>query len=584
MVRKRKVPSAIDKRLKALDKLLKADRPKGQLETNQIHRCMDDLKNCKNKGFAWDEDQVERTLHLFTLMKHWKGKFANQKLTLADWQEHCIIAPLFGWYLEKTRSKGGYRRFRTAGIEMPRKNGKTTLAAGIGLQGLTADGEHGAEVYSAATKKDQANIAFKDAKGLLGPELKQLCKVHRHAISFLPLAGTFQSLSSDSNSLDGLNIHRCIVDELHAHKTRDLWDVLLTATGARDHPLILWISTAGYNRQSIWYEQREYCCRILDPNDTLTNESYFVYMTGIDDGDDWLDPKIWWKANPNMNISLNEDYLVNEFTKAEDSPQYENKVRRLHLNQVTEQAVRAIVMRNWDRCNEAAPDTISDTETLRLFEERLKGQPCWGAIDLASTRDLCAWARVWRLDGKFYTRVRYYAPEEASNVRQAYDLQSYNTWAQKGLITLTPGSATDYDRILRDIENDHQFSPVLTIALDPHNSSQFAQSLLKLGWMEDDVVNFPQWARYYHEPWTRLVELVNSQHLQHGGDEVLRWMAANTVAKEDSNGYVKPDKQAGQDKIDGIVALTMALAMSLNQDDVFVPLGRFYEENDIEVF
>ncbi|HUY89271.1 MAG TPA: terminase large subunit [Pirellulales bacterium] len=284
--------AAIDKRLAALDGLLNEPRPRSTIERLAIERQINDLRHGHERGLVWDEGEVQRVLDFFSKLVHWKGEWAGRPLTPAPWQEHCILAPLFGWFRESKRSKGGLRRFRTAYVEVPRKNGKTTLASGIANQGLIADLEQGAEVYAAAVKRDQANILFKDAQQTLGPSLKGLVERYTGSITCPRLNSSFKPLSSDYSSTDGLNIHRVVVDELHAHKTRDLFDVLLTSMGARRQPLLCSISTSGFNRSSICWEQREEARNILEGH--KENDAFFGFVATIDPGDDWTDPATWW--------------------------------------------------------------------------------------------------------------------------------------------------------------------------------------------------------------------------------------------------------------------------------------------------
>lgn len=574
---RKKTPSekaSVDKRLLALDDLMGDGRLKSKCEQLSIQRQIDDLKNGHKRGLVWDEDEAHKAVGLFGFMQHWKTtKWSGRPLTLEPWQEHCIVAPLFGWYNEATRSEGGVRRFKKAGVELARKNGKSTMAGGIAIQGLVGDAEPGAEVYAAATKHDQAAIVFKDAKNIIGSDLKKLVTIFKGSIVCDMVNGSFKPLSADYNSLDGLNSSRIIIDELHAHRNRELYDVLVTSMGSRSQPMLIWISTAGYDRQSIWWEEHTYCEHVLEQSSrgNHVDDAYLSYMPGIDEKDDWLDPKIWQKANPNYGISVSPGFLKDESKKAEFSPSYENTFRRLHLNQVTEQSVRWLPMHLWDQSR--AKDSMGNPLSKMDFEQSLIARPCYGGLDLASTRDLCAWGQVFPMDnGKYRIQSKCYAPSEVSSERQKYDLQSYQTFADQGLIELTHGNSTDYSKIRHDMGVDAKKYVIRQIALDPYNMENFYQNLLLEGWSEEKLVYFKQSYDNYNEAMATFLELLIAGRIEHNGDEALRWMAGNLCTKTNYNEYLMPDKKNSQDKIDGMVSILMAFALAIKDLDDHVSI------------
>lgn len=531
-----------DQRLLALDRLLKSDRPKSAIETAAIQRQVNDLRTGHERGLVWREDEAVRAVKFCGLLKHWKDPFAGKPFVPEPWQEECLLAPLFGWYRED-----GLRRFNLGYVEIPRKNGKTSLAACVGLQGLLADQEQGAEVYAAATKRDQARILFSDAKQFLRRStLFNRVKVFQHSISFPPLNGSFQALSSDTNSLHGLNISRAIVDEIHSHKTRDLWDVLLTSTGSRVNPLILGITTAGHNRSSICWELHEYTRSILEGH--VADESFFGFVSCAEPDDDIADPATWWKANPNLGVSVRHKKLQDESARAAELPSYENTFRRLHLNQWTEQAKRWIQMTAWDNCRRDFD--LSD----------LVGRECWAALDLASTRDVNALVLLFPEGDGFIVLAWFWIPEDHRTERDGQDRRQVMNWASQGLVKKTPGNTTDYREIERDIQAIAKQFRILGLAYDPWNANHIALNLQDEGL---PMVEFRQTLGNFAAPTKELEKLVVSGNLQHDGNPVLRWMASNVCVKSDSSGNIRPDKANSADKIDGIVALIMALALSM---------------------
>ena len=344
--------------------------PANRLVRLACQRHLDDLASGGGRGLRFELAAARHAIEFFGFLRHSKGEWAGETFTLAPWQAF-IVGALFGW-----KRDDGLRRFRTAYCAVPRKNGKSSTSAGIGLYLLVADGEQGAEVYSAATTRDQARIVFDEARRMVAtsPALRRRVELLINNLHVAASASRFMPLSSDSSTMDGLNVHGAIIDELHAHKTRGVVDVLDTATGARRQPLLFEITTAGYDRHSICFEHHDYSIKVLDG--VLQDDSWFAYIAAADEGDDWTDPKVWRKANPNFGISVKEDDLARKAEKAVALPGAQNAFRRLHLNQWTEQAERWIDMAAWDACD--AP----------VDPERLRGRACFGGLDLSTTTDL----------------------------------------------------------------------------------------------------------------------------------------------------------------------------------------------------
>lgn len=530
---------------------LRTARPMGQLETLCIERQLNDLANGHKRGLVWDEEEAARTVAFFGMLTHWKGKFAGKPVTLEPWQEHCQIAPLFGWKLED-----GSRRFREGYDEEPRKNGKTTKSAGIALKGLIADGEEGAEVYSAATKKDQARILFRDSGKLLRHSrvLRDQVEIYKNSITCPRLSAMFMPLSSDENSLDGLNLHLAIIDELHRHRRRDVYDVLSTATPSRTQPLLYCITTAGYDRSTVCWERHDYSVKILKGE--LTDDSFFAFIACADDGDDFRDPNVWRKANPNFGISFPEDYLARQCLKAVHSPSFENTFRRLHLNQWTEQQDRWLQMHVWDKCYEKY--TALD----------LQGETCWAGLDLSKTSDTTALVLVFRIEGEFYLLPFFWMPEQNARKREDEDQVPYSSWAKNAHIALTPGNVVDYREIMEVLRWAKQRFNLRSVAYDPWNGTHFALQCQDEGFT---MLEFAQSWRNLADPTSEFEKLINSTKLHHNRHPVLDWQAGNVAIKRNLDGLIRPFKPASDDakKIDGIAASIMGLAQALRPDDTY---------------
>lgn len=540
-------------RIKAL-KTLKTGRPMGELETLCIERQLRDLSNAQKRGLIWDEAEAQRAVKFFSLLSHWKGPWAGKPVTLEPWQEHCQIAPLFGW-----RKKDGTRRYREGYDEEPRKNGKTTKAAGIALFGLVADREEGAEIFAAATKRDQARILFRDATKLLrrSRALRGQVELFKHSVTCPRLSSSFVPLSSEGNSLDGLNPHMCLIDELHAHRTREVYDVLATAMGARSQPLLYSITTAGYDRQTVCWERHEYAVKLLKQE--LEDDSFFAFICGADDGDDFNDPNVWAKANPNLGISLKAEFLRSQALKAKHSPSYENTFRRLHLNQWTEQMDRWLRMALWDRCFE------------EFSPSDLNGIQCWGGLDLSKTLDTTSLVLVFRIEGEFYLLPYFWIPKENARRREEEDGVPYTQWARSGHLFLTEGDVVDYREIASVIRWARERFGLRRIAFDPYNGTHFANEMADEGF---DMIEFGQTWRNLADPSTEFEKLVTSYKVHHNNHPVLTWQAGNVAVKRNMDGLIRPVKPGSQDakKIDGIVATIMGLAMALRPDDTYRPV------------
>lgn len=481
------------------------------------------------------------------LLVHIKGELAGEPFILQDWQRDEVIRPLFGW-----RRSDGTRRYRRAYVEVPRKNGKSTLVAGIALYLLLADNEPGAEVYGAAVDREQAAIVFDLAKAMVeaSPVLSQRAQTFKRSIVSPSNSGVYRVLSADVPAKHGLNAHGVIFDELHAQPNRDLWDVLTTATGARRQPLIVAISTAGFDRESICFEAHEHARQVLEG--VIDDPEFFALIRAADESDDWKSPKTWRKANPGLGVTIKESYLVAEAKRAELTPAYLNTFLRLHLNRWTSQETRWLPIEAWDECDGS------------VNADKLKGALCYGGLDLASTVDMASLVLVFPDEDKELFRLLpfFWIPEESLIERARKDRVPYDAWAASGLLTVTGGNAIDYSRIVSDITALGDRFEIREVAFDRWGAFQVSQQLEAAGFV---MIAFGQGFASMSPPTKELMRLTLDQKIAHGGNPILRWHADNVVVRQDPAGNLKPDKQRSRQKIDGIVASIMGIDRAIRR-------------------
>uniref|UniRef100_A0A6M3L7W3 Putative terminase n=1 Tax=viral metagenome TaxID=1070528 RepID=A0A6M3L7W3_9ZZZZ len=517
----------------------------GALERAAYGRFERDLERLTE--FEYDEGEAARAVAAFERgMCFGKNEWAGRPFLLENWQRF-IVSQLFGWY-----RGDGTRRFRTAYVEVPRKNGKSELAAGLGLRMLLLDGEPTPEVYSAATARDQARIVYTRARNILqlSRPLNRLAVANRSAITSDFNGGVFQPLASDHNSLEGLNIHCAIVDELHAHRTRDVWDVLVSACGSRRQPLIFAITTAGVGRHGICWEMHEHAERVL--TGTVEDESFFAYIAAADSDADWTAPSSWRAANPNLGVSLSESYLAGECRRAQAMTGYQNTFRRYFLNQWTEQVDRWLDMEKWRAC--ANPAT----------EEQLAGRDCYLGVDLSRVIDLTAMSAVFppfETDPLWRVKTWAWAPQERILTRSAVDNVPYADWARDGYLTATPGNRVDYEFVTAAIKGCIERYNVREIGFDEWNATKWHTDLVAAG--VQNLVGVPQRPRYLNAPCKELEGLVMQEKIGHDDNPVLNWCAGNVAIRIDANENIAPDKARSTERIDCVSALVTAMARAL---------------------
>jgi phage terminase large subunit-like protein len=542
-------------------------------------RHVHDLAHAHERGFVFDAEAAEYTLRFIGMLRHSKGKWGRGKgefLKLEPWQQF-IIWVAFGWkrdnsdrWIEKSpdgmvQDTRGMRRFRMLYEEVARKNGKSTKAAGLGLFLAFADGEPGAEVYSAATKRDQARIVHKEAIRMVKKNagLKKHIQVYKDNLNLEQTASKYEPLGADSDSTDGLNVHAVIADELHAWKNRELWDVLETATGSREQPMLIAITTAGLDRRSVCFEKHEYTRKVLEgwKDGTFEDDTWFGIIFTLDDGDDWRDESVWIKANPNLNVSK---YLEDMRMKSKRAGQMAgalNNFLRRELNVWVQGSFKWMNMDKWRACG-------GDVPALQMLRH-LKGLTGYGGLDLSSNSDITAWVLAFiDEDDELYVHCRFWVPEDALEVPPHYrspdDAKQLQQWVKDGYVEATPGAVIDHDFIYAQVEKDADGIDIDQIAFDRWGASSVVQNLEKQGMT---MVNFGQGYQSMNPPMKELERLVLSKKIHHGNNPVLTWMADNLVARQDPAGNIKPDKEKSRDKIDGMVALIMALDLALRHPE-----------------
>ena len=515
----------------------------GEVPACEIHRaaCERHLRDLERAGWSYrfDQARADKAVALCELLPHYKGEWAGQNMRLEPFQVF-LIGSLFGWIHAKT----GLRRFRQAYVEMPRKNGKTQVAAAIALILAFFDGEPGAEVYCAATKRDQAKIAFEAARQMvLRSRLRSRFDPRVQNINDPRTASKLEPVGADADSLDGLNPNGVILDEIHAMKNSDMIDVMVTATGARRQPLIVEITTAGIGTVGPCRDHHDYSSKVA--RGVVDDPTWFGLVFAADPEDDWRLEATWRKANPNYGISVKPDDLARKATKAQHVPADEPEFRRLHLGQWVQQAEKYISLLSWDQEANAAP----------IDRESLRGKPCVLGLDVSSKFDFTAIVAVFsRPGGGVIALPHIIAPASAAEKRSLVPIEA---WRRGGFLQITDGNVIDAEAIKAVVLALSKEFLVQEIAFDSWNAIQLATELQAHGL---ELVEVRQGFKTLSEPTKELAALIARGECQHGGHPVLRWMADNLVVREDPNGNLAPDKAKAAEKIDGIVALIMALS------------------------
>jgi len=512
----------------------------------------DDIKKLKKykptkfklKTSVYDKSAADYAVAFIENLCHTKGTWAGKPFELIDWQEQ-IIRDLFG-----TLKPNGYRQFNTAYIEIPKKQGKSELAAAVALLLTCGDGEERAEVYGCAADRQQAAIVFDVAADMVRmcPALSKRVKIlaSQKRLIYTPTNSFYQVLSAEAYSKHGFNIHGVVFDELHTQPNRKLFDVMTKGSGdARMQPLYFLITTAGTDTHSICYETHQKAKDIIEGR--KIDPTFYPVIYGADESDDWTDPKVWKKANPSLDITVGIDKVKAACDSAKQNPGEENAFRQLRLNQWVKQAVRWMPMEKWDKC------------AFSVDEDELEGRVCYGGLDLSSTTDITAFVLVFPpLDeeDKYIILPYFWIPEDNLTLRVNRDHVPYDVWERQGFLQTTEGNVVHYGFIEQFIERLGERFNIREIAFDRWGAVQMVQNLEGMGFT---VVPFGQGFKDMSPPTKELMKLVLEQKIAHGGHPVLRWNMDNIYIRTDPAGNIKADKEKSTEKIDGAVATIMAL-------------------------
>ena len=515
----------------------------------------------------FDREKADYAVDFINCLKHTKGRWRGVPFELLPWQDR-IIRDVFG-----TVKENGYRQYNTVYVEIPKKNGKSELAAGVALYMTCGDGEWGAEVYGCASDRQQASIVFDVAVDMVDqcPALKKRMKpvMSVKRLVYKPTNSFYQVLSAEAYTKHGLNVHAVIFDELHAQPNRELFDVMTKGSGdARTQPLFFLITTAGTDRNSVCFEQHQKAediilGRKIDP-------SFYPVIYGASDDADWSSEKVWYEANPSLGHTIDIEKVKNAYLSAKDNPAEENIFRQLRLNQWVKQSTRWMQMEKWDDC------------AFPVDERELIGRECYGGLDLSSSIDITAFVLVFppRDDAEKYIILPYFwIPEKNMNLRVRRDHVPYDVWEKQGCLMTTEGNVIHYGFIENFIDDLGKKFYIREIAFDRWGAVQMVQNLEGLGFT---VVPFGQGFKDMSPPSKRLMELVLEKKIAHGGHPILRWMMDNIFVRTDPAGNIKPDKEKSTEKIDGAVATIMALDRAIRNEGNNG--GSVYDDRGILVF
>jgi phage terminase large subunit-like protein len=523
-------------------------------------RFLKDFDRAKRLGnsFQYSQTEANNICDFISNLPHVEGTWKTDNITLEPFQVF-FLCNLFGF-----RNLDGTRRFTSVLFAMSRKNAKSSLAAGIGLYCLTMENEKGPQVISAATTGDQAAIVFKIAKRMADKQsqLREAFNVEcfTRAISCYDNGGLFKAINAKASTQDGLNPSCAVLDEIHAHKTHDLLNVLQSAAGGRRNPLFLFTTTEGYETPGPWPEMRKFGQQVLEG--VIEADHFLVIFYAIDDKDDEFDESIWEKANP--LISVSEPLLKairKEATEAKSMPGRHAEFLIKRMNRQSSTANGWIDLQKWKACAGEVP------------LEGLKDEPCYGALDLASTRDLASFRLVWKKDGILYTHGWRWVPQTTVAIRTQRNLVPYAGWVRAGFMLETSGEVTDYDVIFNKVLWVKDNFNLVAVAFDQWNAAQIAS---KLTTEDVEMVQFIQGPKSYHPSMKNFEETYISGRFRHGGDPVLTWCASNIVTRTDANMNMAPDKKKSADKIDDMTALLMANGIMIGQN--------MEEEGDLDDF
>ncbi len=519
--------------------------------------------------YIFDPARANRVFAFFRFCRHVKGPLAGQPFELMPWQKF-IVGSIFGWIHQDT----GLRRFRKAYVQVARGNGKSSLLSALGLYMLMADGEAGAEVYATATMREQARIVYDAARmmAIRSPDLLKRLEPGKMQTLHPASGSKFMPLSKDTKSLDGLNPHLGVIDEFHAHPTREMYDLLVSAMGKRLQPLLFIITTAGFDLASPCYEEYTYLTKVLEGE--LENEQYFAYIAQLDPEDNPQDETVWIKANPLLAATeAGMEYLRAELQAALDVPSKMRSFLTKNLNIWVDRREKGYMpMDKWKACATGLENPMPD----------LDGRDCYIGVDLGAKIDLTSVAVEFPLEGgRFAVLSHSFIPEERLKERLKTDKQPYDSWARLGWLTVVPGAVVDQQAIIDWIEAEVAKNgwQVREICVDPWNATQFAIELQKRGYT---VVEVTQGIRTLSEPTKHFREVVLNGQVIHDGSPVLNWAMGNAVTREDHNGNIMLDKAKSRERIDPVAALMNAHARAMHAEVSAIDVSEFIDDDFLD--
>ena len=505
--------------------------------------CKRFLSDLERDDLVFHVALADDVIRFVGIMKHDTGKFAGKPFKLLSWQQF-VVANIYGFYWIEDET----RRFTTAYIEIARKNGKTQLAAALGLYALLGEGERGTQVIAAANSKDQASILLNAATSLS----KSIDAKHKYLSPFkseirLQKTNSFLKIvSADTSKLDGLNCSTFIIDEYHEAKDTKMWDVLKSSQGMRTNPLGIIITTAGFDKTSPCYEKRSVGIEVV--SGVKTEDTFFCAIYTLDDEDDWTDSSVWSKCCPCLGITVSKKYMESQIESAKNSPREEVGVKTKNCN------IWCSSYSVW------IPDQYIVEATQNVDLGAFKGFPCYVGVDLAATSDFTAVAYMVVRDGIYYFKVCYYLPESA--LYEKSDKELYKYWRQRDLLTVTEGNVTDYDYITNDMMKYKESLLIQCVAYDKYNATQWAIDATSKGL---PLKEYSQTLCNFNIPTREFERLIKSGKVVIDNNEMNRFCLRNVSLKSDHNGNVKPNKAIDKKKIDGVIAMLQALGIYLSE-------------------
>lgn len=511
-----------------------------------VERHVKDLERQRTEEFPYyyDEEEARFVIDFFSFLKHSKGEWAGKPVELEPWQQF-VLGCIFGW----KKVKDDTRRFQIAYEEIARKNGKSTKLAGVGNFGLVADGEAGAEIYSAAVDKEQAKIIWQESKNMVdaSDDLADICQTYKSSITVEDTNSKYVPLSSETKTKDGLHVHLGLIDEYHAHPNDEMYNLVRSGMAARSQPLLYIITTAGFNKSGSCKREHDYGVQILEG--TRTNEEYFVIIFTLDKDDDWTDPKNWPKANPNLGVSIKIEQMMTQFNEVAGRPSKVNEFKTKRLNIWTSSYTRWIVEQKWK------PNTES------FNESELEGKKCFIGVDLSTTTDIAGYALCFppEREGERYKFIyRFYLPEDGLRDRTLREDVPYEAWRDSGHIKLTLGNVIDYNAIESDIIEDSEKYEVSELLYDPLNATHLINNLVD---EEINCIEFKQGIMNVSPAVKDYERGALKGEMATNNNPVYNYMIGCAEVYSDSNGnqkVIKPDRRSSTKRIDGVIMSFMS--------------------------